>query len=167
MWEPGQLLQVLRDVFKRDTIVPAYIWKQAPLGRQGAHQDDKHWAKFVETATLQQLYDKAVTEWHWAGFGALYPGQFIQVACEGNPDQLTSYPLQPGSLTMLLTNTWHAGDSHRSELHSINLFLDFDGQPARTDIQRYWDINNHHISPAERENVVKLSGPVEIVEVNL
>ena len=104
---------------------------------------------------------------HWVAFAALVPNQYIFVALGGNPERLTRSPLIPGTLTFVLTNTWHAGDGHTGEQTALKLFIDCDGQPADHNRQRFWDLHSNMMTPAMRSEVLRVCGPVEQFTVSL
>lgn len=173
VWDPTPIVKIIRKVFNLATIGPGYIWKIAPLAVQATHQDDKRFAKKIEQSSKQQLENQSFRDWHWVAFGALNEGQYIRVACEGDPDQLTSYSLPAGSLTFQLTNTWHAGDKHDDEsLESVILFIDSEGRPVESDIQRYWNVRpptvtDNFFTANERKIVKEQCGLVEIRQVEM
>ena len=76
VWEPTSIVKIIRKVFNLATIEPGYIWKVAPLAVQATHQDDKRFAKKIETSSSQQLSDQSFRDWHWVAFGALNKGQY-------------------------------------------------------------------------------------------
>ena len=168
LWYPQELIALVRALFNDDpTINLGWILHVAPLHAQGAHQDDKLQAKRIEESTPQDLLEVPFENLHWATFGALSEGQFLRVALGGNPNELTPYPLRKGSITFMLTNTWHEGDKHYSDTPSLKIFVDSAGQPADSDRQRYFDVNERQTSENDRRAIIANAASPHIVEIEM
>ena len=167
-FDPKEIIIPLQKAFNNMNIGQAMIRHDGPLVVQGAHQDDKNFAKMVERSTAGDLLGMPDSDWHWVAFGALCPGQFIRIAMGGDPRDLTPFELIPGSLTFMLTNTWHEGDAHADPFTTyLKLFIDCDGVRPDMDLQRYWDLNDRQISEIERQELLRRRGPVLQVVVEL
>ena len=168
LWYPSELVALVRALFKEDpTINLGWILHVAPLHVQGVHQDDKLQAKRIEESTSQDLLGVPFEDLHWAIFGALSDGQFLRVALGGNPTEVTPYPLRKGSITFMLTNTWHEGDDHTSDTPSLKIFVDSAGQPADSNRQRYFGVNSRQTSDDDRQEIIANAASPHIVEVEL
>ena len=168
LWYPQELVALVRALFNDDpTINLGWILHVAPLHVQVAHQDDKLQAKRIADSTTQDHLGVPFEDLHWATFGALSDGQFLRVALGGNPTELTPYPLRKGSVTFMLTNTWHEGDAHTSDTPSLKMFVDSAGQPADSNRQRYFDVNGRQTSEDDRQAIVVNAASPHLVEVEL
>ena len=168
LWYPQELVALVRALFNDDpTINLGWILHVAPLHVQGAHQDDKLQAKRITDSTPQDLLAVPFEDLHWAIFGALSDGQYLRVALGGNPTELTPYPLRKGSITFMLTNTWHEGDAHTSDTPSLKMFVDSAGQPADINRQRYFDVNGRQTSEDDRRAIIADVASPHIVEIEL
>ena len=166
-WYPTKLLAMLRSIFNNIAIDVGLILHIKDLPYQGAHQDDKNQASVIAALPQVPLNQIKFEDLHWVIFAALGDDQYIRVALEGNPTNLTKYHLKKGSITFMLTNTWHEGDEHHDPLSALKLFIDSYGQPADTDLQRYFDLNDRQTTALEREAIIANAKEPHFVEVVL
>jgi hypothetical protein len=162
-----EIIRPLQRIFNDITIDTSLILHKTPLEVQGAHQDDKAEAARLASASIEELLRRPIQDMHFVAFGALAAGQNIRVAMDGDPTNLTPYELRPGSLTFMLTNTWHEGDEHFSEQPALKLFIDLEGMPADSDRQRFFDLNNRQTTEAQREEIVRAASTPYIITITL